>query len=105
MTGRTCYATGALVSFKSDVVYTFLLLVCDLRLRCVFLSYSVTLWVCARATLFRELNSIVLCSIAGAEDLFPAPTGRSGRHFQRQHIISVLITNRQQLVAEFASRD
>ena len=29
---RTCYATGALDSYKSDVVYTFLLLVCDLSL-------------------------------------------------------------------------
>ena len=36
---------------------------------------------------------------------FPAPKGRNGRHYQRQHCSGVLITFRQQLAAEFASRN
>jgi hypothetical protein len=39
------------------------------------------------------------------DKMFPAPTGRNGRHYQRQHLSGVLVTFRQQLAAEFASRN
>ena len=39
------------------------------------------------------------------DKLFPAPKGRNGRHYQRQHLSGVLLTFRQQLAAEFASRN
>ena len=39
------------------------------------------------------------------DKMFPAPTGRNGRHYQRQHVSGVLVTFRQQLAAEFASRN
>ena len=39
--------------------------------------------------------------------MFPATKGRNGRcrPYQRQHLIGVLVTFRQQLAAEFASRN
>ena len=37
--------------------------------------------------------------------MFPAPKGRNGRHYQRQHLSGVRVTFRQQLAAEFASRN
>ena len=39
------------------------------------------------------------------DKLFPAPKGRNGRYYQRQHLSGVLLTFRQQLAAEFASRN
>ena len=39
------------------------------------------------------------------DKMFPAPTGWNGRHYQRQHLSGVLLTFRQQLAAEFASRN
>ena len=39
------------------------------------------------------------------DKMFPAPKGRNGRHYQRQHLSGVLVTFRQQLAAEFASRN
>ena len=43
--------------------------------------------------------------VTEADKMFPAPTGRNGRHYQRQHLSGVLVTFRQQLAAEFASRN
>ena len=37
--------------------------------------------------------------------MFPANKGRNGRYYQRQHLSGVLVTFRQQLAAEFASRN
>ena len=37
--------------------------------------------------------------------MFPAPNGRNGRHYQRQHLSGVLVTFWQKLAAEFASRN
>ena len=37
--------------------------------------------------------------------MFPAPKGRNGRHYQRQRLSGVLLTFRQMLAAEFASRN
>ena len=41
------------------------------------------------------------------DKIFPAPIGRNGRHFQRKHLSGVFVSPliRQQLVAEFASRN
>ena len=39
------------------------------------------------------------------DKMFRAPKGRNGRHYQRQHLSGVLLTFRQQLAAEFASRN
>ncbi len=39
------------------------------------------------------------------DKMFPAHTGRNGRHYQRKHLSGVLVTFRQQLAAEFASRN
>ena len=39
------------------------------------------------------------------DKMFPAPKGRNSRHYQRQHLSGVLVTFRQQLTAEFASRN
>ena len=37
--------------------------------------------------------------------MFPAPKGRNGRHYKRQHLSGVLVTFRQHLASEFASRN
>ena len=54
-------------------------------------------------------NYSLFCRPAGVSEatdkMFPAPKGRNGRHYQRHHISGVLLTFRQQLAAEFASRN
>ena len=53
-------------------------------------------------------NLIVVSAGGGVTEatdkMFPAPRGRNGRHYQRQHLSGVLLTFRQQLAAEFAYR-
>ena len=43
--------------------------------------------------------------VDATDKLFPAPIGRNGRQFQRQHRNRVQVTYRQQIVTEFASRN
>ena len=43
--------------------------------------------------------------LEATDKMFPAPKGRNGRHYQRQHLSGVLVTFRQLLAAEFASRN
>ena len=59
------------------------------------------------------LHSLVTCSVSlgqnenliATDKMFPAPKGRNGQHYQRQHLSGVQLTFRQQLAAEFASRN